>query len=177
MGPFASLALFVPLWGPQAVLQGLDTKGRKWRPVSYTIADGMILVAILAIAASLVSNIRQRATEGQFSFILGMANLFGALMWFKCLKFMATHGIAGSWQRTVMQLFVYPSSVLTVGYLGSSTLMLSSNLISAANHPSSETSPYLLIPMAVTFAVAIGWICLTRSVYRKILESESLAAD
>lgn len=169
MGPVASLLFFVPLWGPQVTLKGIKGQGSS-RPVSYTLADGMILTAMMAIATSLASSIRSEMPEDWFLFFVFIANFLTFLLWFKCQKFMSTNGIWCSRQRALMQLFVYPSSVLAIAYLSISLLMFFSGVIEAIE---GYASIIYLIAVSSTIAISVFWIRITRTVYRKIVAGES----
>ena len=169
LGPMASLLFFVPLWGPQVTLSRIAgntaTEAR-----SYTIADGMILVTMLAIATSLASLMRDELPMASFLFVVLMTTLLALLLWYKCLKFMAQNGVKGNWQRIVMQVFVYPSSVLSIAYAVILAMMFLSGLADSFDKPVPATYLFVLLGALL---LSIGWIYLTRLTYRKILLSES----
>ena len=168
-GPMASLLFFVPLWGPQLTLRRIAGNAAI-ETGSYSIADGMILVAMLAVAISLASLIRDEVPAATFLFVLLMAMLLASLLWFKCMKFMSQNGVKGHWQRIVMQIFVYPSSVLSISY----AVILSMILFSGFADSFGRDVPiaYLYV-ISGALVLSIGWLYLTRLTYRKILQSES----
>ena len=168
-GLTASLLFFVPLWGPQLTFRRIAGNAPT-ETGSFSIADGMILVAMLAAAASLASSLRDALPQGLFLFLTSMAMLLAALLWFKCLKFMSLNGVKGNWQRIAMQIFVYPSSVLSVSYSVMLTMMLFSGIADSFNR--AVPIAYLCVTLG-GLVLSIGWIYLTRVTYRRILQSES----
>lgn len=168
-GPMASLFFFVPLWGPQVTLCRIAGSAAT-ETGSYTLADGMILVAMLAVAMSLASLIRDEVPMSTFLFLVLMAMLLASLLWYKCLKFMAQNGVKGHWQRIAMQIFVYPSSVLSIAYTVILIMLSFSGYAESFQRP--VPAAYLFVTLGALL-LSFGWIFLTRFTYRKILLSES----
>ena len=169
VGPVASLLFFVPLWGPQLALRRIAGNAAS-ETGSFSIADGMILVAMLAVAASLASLLRDGIPRESFLLFVFMAMLLASMLWFKCLKFMSLNGVKGNWQRIAVQIFVYPSSVLSVSY----SLILAMLLFSGIADCFDRDVP--IAYLCVTFwalILSVGWIYLTRLTYRRILRSEA----
>ena len=71
-GSMASLLFFVPLWGPQLTLRRIAGNAAI-ETGSYSIADGMILVAMLAVAIG--SDISIRFVDGHASCIIALVQM------------------------------------------------------------------------------------------------------
>lgn len=168
-GTMASLLFFVPLWGPLLTLRGIAGNA-PIEPGSYSIANGMVLVAMLAVVkSSPASLIRDEVTVASILPVL-LFPLLASLLWFKCLKFMSQNGVQGHWQRIVMQIFVYPGSLLSILYVVSLSMTLCPIFADAYGR---DVPIAYLCAISGALILSIGWLYLTRLTYRKIIQSES----
>lgn len=171
MGPVAVLVFFVPLWGPQVALLGLTNTRNRVSPTAgatYTLMDAMVLTAMFAMATSLTTLIRDELDITFFYIALGCTNTLAALMWLKCNKFMTANQITSVWKRVVVQLFVYPSAIIAIGYLAMATLMLLSGLLETAENRDQRYTIYMSA-LGIIMAIAIAWISLVRFVFASVI--------
>ena len=161
---------FVPLWGPQVALRGLAPvaveKKETNRPAKFGISDVMILMAFIALANALAANIKSDSVSFNLLFI--SANALAILVWFRCLRFMKVRNINDPKKRAIMQIFVYPGSVLSVAYVLISTLMLGSFFLNPRNSRGSEAQSYLIV-VAIMFFVSLTFVLAIRTIYARFV--------
>ena len=165
-----ALYLFTPLWAHLVTLCRLGPKSASVNKIDrFNMSDGMILVTLIAVATTLATNApidRYR----QNWLLLGSLNLFVILNWYKCGVFMRRKGIVENKSRVAMQLFTYPSAVLSPAFvLVCGLWVLVGVILVIGSHyegPVAQNLPYSLIFLAISCL----WIYLTRLSFVVILK-------
>ena len=164
-----SLFLFMPLWAHLVTLRGLRANQPfKQNNARYTLADGMILVAMMSLATTIGINIPiDRNTENWLLII--SVNLLAILMWYKCIKLMNKNGIVKNGARISMQIFVYPSSIQSLALLLYCSVAFIASLVSNLNPNYTDPFDPHLFPLLLLLIVSYLWIYLTRMAFQAIL--------
>ena len=170
-GPIAALLFFVPIWGPRVAFFGLCAK----LPLSnnrlrFTISDMLVLVAYLAIANSLTSIPLPNSTVANHTALAVCSNLLALLVWIKCIRFMQSCGIQNIRSRLLVQLFVYPCSVLSVSYIAISTVTLIFWFVGFPTAGSGSTEHFLIV--GSTLIASTAWLFAVRCVFKLLSVSE-----
>ena len=163
-----ALFLLTPLWAHLVTLRGIASKSPGSPSASrFNLSDGMILVALLSIATTFGARAPINR-DSQNWILIGSLNFFVVLMWYKCIRFMATSGITENRSRIAMQLFTYPSAILSMSlFLICSLLVIIGSIASLV--PDYNDPVVRELPNNLLFLVAsCGWIYLTRASFRAI---------
>ena len=167
-GIFCTLIFAMPLWASRVTLRGLVAKSRTASSTSFTLADGMILVALISLATTLGANVPIGKSENWI--LIASANLLAILMWYRCIGFMDQNKIHDNSSRVVMQLLIYPCSIVAPACLFVCGLYSGVGGTSILHPDDNEPSGNMLPSLVVWFAVSCGWVYLTRVAFRMILD-------
>jgi hypothetical protein len=178
VGPLATLLFFVPLWGPQLALKGLTAAnpGQVLKPIDqrFSTLDVLVLMTYFAVAFTLVS-INQEQSKW-VALAGGCGTLLAILLWVKCNAFMNSRGVRNRVSRIIVQLVVFPGSVLSVAYLAISSLMLLSGLFdSHLNNKSDYVAMMIVIAAMLACSLLIIW--LMRVTFQWIISREATPED
>ena len=164
-----SFLFFMPLWAHAITLRFLQRKvSVQSKSRQYHLADFMILMGLMSVGTALGTYAKiDRNTENWI--LMVSLNLLLGLMWFKCNQLMWKNGISDNWSRIAMQVFTYPSSILSLSFfLFSGLSVLIGTFASFApdyDDPVARELPNNLFCLVV----AGSWIYLTRRSFSLIL--------
>ncbi|MDP6444752.1 MAG: hypothetical protein QGG36_21155 [Pirellulaceae bacterium] len=123
LGIIMSFSLATPLWVPRLVFgdligpESVSDRGRAWPP--YSIADGMTFVFLLAITNSV-----ETYDEIGPTWVSRLAlNGFVCITWVWSLVFMERHSIRRRSSRLVLQVVLFPVSVVAAGQFFAAPLL------------------------------------------------------
>lgn len=178
IGGCFSLFAFVPLWGPTAVFCNLarvpeNSEQSAWP--KFTVTDFAILFTHLAVANALISALYAGVprSEAYFAILLALfTNLLIALVWIQCQRFMELRQIKSQRARLITQAFLYPLSVLIVGeLLGTGMVLLGSLELFASGEPQRFFKHPMVISAAIGLATSIGALFVVRMLFRRYVMS------
>lgn len=125
-GSIYSLMLFTPLWAPHAIFVGLLPQQRpapRSTASSFSLVDFAVLLVFISAANSTTILLQNRySPEFWKAYMTGATNLLALLIWIQTLRFMRRHSISQVRRRLLLQLLLYPASILVVGQLAAAGL-------------------------------------------------------
>ena len=134
----------------------------------FSLADFMILMALVSLATALGASAPINR-DSQNWVLISCLNLLVISMWYKCVKLMDSSGIRNNTSRIAMQVFVYPSAILSLSLLITCTLVVGvgaiASLVPNYNNPIERN----LFWNFVLLIASAGWVHLTRVAFIAIL--------
>lgn len=165
-----SLCLFMPLWAYLVTLRSLQRKQADSKGCyRFNLADGMILVAMISLGTAIGSYAKINRDTENWILIVSL-DLLLVLMWCKCNRFMQENAIFDSRSRIIMQLFTFPSSIVSLSFLSLSSIMVVVGSV-ASFVPYYDDPVIRELPNSAFCMIAgCGWVYLTRSSFSWILQ-------
>jgi hypothetical protein len=158
-GLFGSLFTFAPLWAPQVVFRRLvpnHPRPGESAVSRFSVSDGFVLFAFLALSNGLVRLVRNEMTPRSLIGLAVWANLLVVLIWIQCQRFMWTHRILQQRSRMLMQIVLYPLSVVAAAEMFVSMLILLSMLEVFFSGFVSGITRYFQEPVTIACSVVLG---------------------
>ena len=160
-----AILLFMPLWAPRVSFWGLTPQATETNQNRnrFYLSDSLVLVSLISIVTASGANSR---VGGENNWILIVSlNLLVICMWYRCNQLMDRSKITDNFSRMVMQLFVYPSSVVIVSFISVCTLSLVLSLASNLFPQTRDPTRPNFATLTVLLLVAWGWLYYTRTIY------------
>jgi hypothetical protein len=130
-GLFGSLFFFTPLWAPQVVFRKLipkqPTPDESTIP-AFFISDGFVVIGFLAIGNASITQLRRELPQHYLIGFAVVVNVLIVSIWLKCLRWMRTYRLVRQGPRMLVQVLLYPASVVTAGETLMSVVLLLSGL-------------------------------------------------
>ena len=135
-GLAGSLIFLVPLWGPQLVLRRKSLSKSVTRSSPLTakvptigVADGLILMSFMACANAIVGFLRDEIPFAALVLQGICINLLVFLVWYQCQKLMRHYEVLNPRSRVIIQLVMYPLSLVAFGQVIVSSLTFVSSIV------------------------------------------------
>ena len=169
MSVSASLCLFMSIWAHLVTFFGLlPTTKKTGESNRFGLADVMILTALISLATTLGASAPINR-DSQNWILLSSLNLLVILMWYRCVKLMDSTGIRNNTSRVAMQLFVYPSAILSLSLLLTCTLVVGVGSIASLVPNYNDPIERNLLSNFLLLIASAGWVYLTRVAFLAIL--------
>jgi hypothetical protein len=176
LGLFGSLFTFAPLWAPPVVFRSLlphQPHLGESAVSRFSVSDGFVLFAFLALGNGLVRLVRNDMTQGALIGLAVCTNALVVLVWIQCQRFMWTHRILQQRSRMLMQIVLYPLSVVVAAEMLVSILMLLSMLEVFHSGLVSGITRYFQEPVTIACFVVLGLsvlaVLLVRYLFRRFI--------